>query len=278
MASDRTTREPGETASVKIWYQLISSETAMSDFLDSVRGLCNAAAAPGTEVEVHGTPFGALGDQYRIVWHYDVREFVETALRLRRDGGYDAFVIANSLDTGLVELREVLDIPVISFMEVCCFTACTMGERFSIIVQHPKMVTRYREIVHGYGIAGRLASIESTGHAPGNRRMFSAKEEAEDYIAKVREAGCRALAAGAEVLFLTGSTAALLARHGIFDIDGAPLLHSYGLLVKAAESAVAMHRITGHCISRRNYYQSPPAELMNHVADVRDLPMFRTAS
>ncbi len=261
---------------MKIWYQLISSETAMSDFLDSVRQLCCKVAAPGTEVEVHGTPHGALGDQYRVIWHYDVREFVETGLRLRREGGYDAFVIANSLDTGLVELRELLDIPVISFMEACCFTACTMGERFGVIVQHPKMVTRYREIIHSYGLAGRLAAIECTGHSPGNRLMFREEEQAKDYVSKVREAGRRALAAGAEVLFLTGSTAALLAQRGIFDIDGAPLLHSYGLLVKAAEGAVAMHRATGHCISRRNYYQAPPQELMERVAEVRELPLFRT--
>ena len=69
---------------MKIWYQLISSETVMSDFLDTVRRLCAAVAADGTQIEVHGTPHGALGDQYRAIWHYDVREFVETALKLRQ--------------------------------------------------------------------------------------------------------------------------------------------------------------------------------------------------
>ena len=260
---------------MKIWYQLISSETAMSDFLSSVRQLCDAVASPGTEIEVHGTPHGALGDHYRAIWHYDVREFVETGLRLRREGGYDAFVIANSLDTGLVELREILDIPVISFMEVCCFTACTMGERFSLLVQHPKMVSRYREIVTGYGLASRLTSIEAIGYAPGNQAMFSQEDKAREYVAAIEEAGRRAIEKGAEVLFLTGSTAALLAKRGVFSIDGVPLLHSYGLLVKAAEGAVTMHRVTGHAVIRRNYYQAPSRELMNRVADVRGLPMFR---
>ncbi|WP_246854919.1 aspartate/glutamate racemase family protein, partial [Naasia sp. SYSU D00057] len=176
-------------------------------FLSTVRQLCKDVAAPGTEVEVHGTPHGALGDHYRVIWHYDVREFVETGLRLRREGGYDAFVIANSLDTGLVELREILDIPVISFMEVCCFTACTMGERFSLLVQHPKMVSRYREIVTGYGLASRLASVENIGYAPGNQKMFSQEQEALDYVAAIESAGRRAIEKGAEVLFLTGSTA-----------------------------------------------------------------------
>jgi allantoin racemase len=260
---------------MKIWYQLISSETSMSDFLSTVKRLCRDVAAPGTEVEVHGTPHGALGDHYRVIWHYDVREFVETGLKLRREGGYDAFVIANSLDTGLVELREILEIPVISFMEVLCFTACTMGERFAALVQHPKMVSRYREIVTGYGLASRLAAIESIGYAPGSQAMFSQEDKAREYIAAIEEAGRRAIDKGAEVLFLTGSTAAMAASRGVFAIDGVPLLHSYGLLVKAAESAVAMHRITGHAVSRKNYYQAPSKELMERVADVRGLPMFR---
>jgi Asp/Glu/hydantoin racemase len=150
-----------------------------------------------------------------------------------------------------------------------------MGEKFSVLVQHPKMVSRYREIVTGYGLASRLASIEYTGHSPGNQRMFSEEKAARDYITRVEEAGRRAIAAGAEVLFLTGSTAALLASRGVLAVEGIPLLHSYGLLMKAAESAVTMHRVTGHAVSRRNYYQAPPRELMNRVAEVREMPMFR---
>ena len=65
--------------------------------------------------------------------------------------------------------------------------------------------------------------------------MFREEEQAQDYIAKVMEAGRRAIAAGTEVLFLTGSTAVLLASRKVFAIDDVPLLHSYGLLVKAAE-------------------------------------------
>jgi allantoin racemase len=260
---------------MKIWYQLISSETGMSSFLSTVRRLCTDIAAPGTIVEVHGTPHGALGDHYRTIWHYDVREFVEIGLKLKREGGYDVFVIANSLDTALVELREILNIPVISFMEVCCFTACSMGERFSALVQHPKMASRYREIVYGYGLASRLASVESIGFAPGSHAMFTDDTIARSYISAIEDAARRAADRGAEVLFLTGSTGALMASRGVFEIEGLPLLHTYGLLVKAAEAAAGMHRATGISISRKNYYQAPPKELLNRVAELRDVDLLR---
>ena len=122
---------------MRIWYQLLSSERRLSNFLKGAQSLCDKVAAPGTTVEVRGTRHGALGDQYRFFWHYDVREVVDNGLKVRDEtrasGKYDAFVVANSLDPAIVELREMLDIPVLSFMEVNCFTACMLGDRFGLV-------------------------------------------------------------------------------------------------------------------------------------------------
>src|SRR5690606_9246819 len=105
---------------MRIWYQLLSSETGMKNFIAATQALVDRAVSAGTTVEVRGTTNGVLGDQFRLFWNYDQREVIDNALKIRRDGGYDAFVIANSLDPALVELREMLDIPVLSFMEVNC--------------------------------------------------------------------------------------------------------------------------------------------------------------
>src|SRR5688572_13862297 len=100
---------------MRIWYQLLSAEDGMKSSIAATQALATRAAAPGTTVEVRGTRHGALGDNYRLFWHYDTREVIENGLKVRREGSYDAFVIANSLEPGLVELRELLDVPVISF-------------------------------------------------------------------------------------------------------------------------------------------------------------------
>ena len=147
---------------MRIWFQLLASETGMQNSIAATQTICDKAASPGTIVEVHGTSNGALGDNYRLFWHYDTREVIANGLKVRQSGQYDAFVIANSLDPGLVELREVLDIPVTSFMEVCCHTACMMGEKFGIIVSNEKFIHRYREIAIGYGLRERLAAVEAT--------------------------------------------------------------------------------------------------------------------
>jgi Asp/Glu/hydantoin racemase len=262
---------------MRIWYQLVSSETAMTNFLGMLQTRCDAIASPGTTVEVRGTSEGVLGDQYRLFWHYDLREFIEHGLRIRKFGGYDAFVIANSLDTALVELREMLDIPVLSHMEVCCFQACTMGERFGLVVPNAKMVPRYREIPISYGLRDRLAAVEPINFANirGFDQVFTDTALGDDCVAQVLAAARRCLAAGAEVIVAAGPHSALLASRGIYAIDDAPILDCYSLLVKAAETAVAMHRLTGTHISRRLMYQSPPPELVRRAAEVRGIDLLR---
>ena len=258
---------------MRIWYQLMSSEKGMNNFVAATQALADKAAAPDTTVEVHGTREGAFGDQYRLFWHYNVRHIIRNGLEAGKSGRYDAFVLANSLEPGLVELREMLDIPVLSFMQVCCFTACSMGERFSLIVPNAKFIPRYREIVRGYDIATRLASIEALTYE--NTRNFNAaftdRQQADACAAAIIDAGRKAVEQGAEVLIAIGAAIALMAQRGVREIEGAPLLDSYSLLVKMAEAMVGYRALTGSFISRKRLYQSPPAELIRRAADIHDI-------
>jgi len=263
---------------MRLWYQLMASEKGMNHFIAATQALADRAAAPGTTVEVHGTREGAYGDQYRLFWHYNVREIIRNGLEAGMGGQYDAVVIANSLEPGMVELREILDIPVISFMEACCFTACTMGERFGLIVPNEKFVPRYREIVHGYGIASRLAAVEPLKYE--NTRNFNSAfidpQQEESCAREIAASGRRAVEQGAEVLIAIGAATALMARRGVYEIDGAPLLDSYSLLVKLAEATVSYKALTGTFISRRGLYKSPPADLMRQAAEIHKItPLLR---
>ncbi|MPS27280.1 MAG: hypothetical protein E2576_19985 [Alcaligenaceae bacterium] len=262
---------------MRIWYQLVSSETGMANFLRATQALCDGAALPGTKVEVRGTQQGALGDQFRLFWNYDVREIIDNALAIRQQGGYDAFVLANSLDPALVELREILDIPVVSFMEVCCFHACTMGERFGLVVPNEKMVPRYREIPIGYGLRDRLASVEyiEFSNIRGFDSVFTDTRAGDDCVEQILAASRRSIERGAEVVIPAGPSATLLAQRGIFEVDGVPLLDCYRLLVKATEMVVAMKEMTGVHVSRKLLYQAPPEEYVRKVAEVRNIDALR---
>ncbi|MBC5767845.1 aspartate/glutamate racemase family protein [Ramlibacter albus] len=262
---------------MKIWFQLLSSETGMRGFLDATQKLVDRAMPPGVTVEVRGTTHGVIGDQYRLFCNYDTREVIDNALRIRQEGGYDAFVIANSMDPVLVELREMLDIPVVAFMETCAFTACTFGERFGVIGVNRKLMAWYRSIVYGYGIADRLAAMEPMEVADTRSLDLGFTDSAfgdmlqEQLVA----AGRRAIDKGAEVLFVGGPPGTLMAQRGVFTIDGVPLLDTYTLLAKTAETMAVMHKLTGTCVSRHLLYAAPAPELVRKVGAAYGVPPLR---
>lgn len=262
---------------MKIWFQLLSSETGMKGFLAATQKLVDRAMSPGTTVEVRGTTHGVIGDQYRLFCNYDTREVIDNALRIRAEGGYDAFVIANSMDPVLVELREMLDIPVLAFTEVCGFTACTMGDRFGMLGVNRKLMSWYRSILYSYGLGDRLAAVEHM-EVNDTRSLdlgFTDPAFGDMLEAQLLAAGRRAIAKGAEVLFVGGPPGTLMAQRSIFTIDGVPLLDTYTLLAKMAETMATMHKLTGVCVSRHMLYESPPKELVRKVAAAYNVDSLR---
>jgi len=157
---------------------------------------------------------------------------------------------------------------VISFMEVCSFTACTMGERFGVICPNRKMVARYREIPINYGLRDRLAAVEPIkfDDVRSMEEIFTNEKVADAMQTQVVDAARRAIAQGAEVVYCAGPPATMMASRGIFLVDGVPLLDSYTLLAKTTETMVTMHKLTGVCVSRHLLYESPPKDLIKNAA------------
>ena len=145
---------------MRIWFQLMASEHRSPGFMSAVQEQLERVVSTGTEVSVRGTTHGAFSDQFRLLFHYDEREIISAGLRAQEEG-YDVFAIGNSLDPGVVALREVLDIPVVVQMEVSSAVACMTGERFGIVATNDKFGPRYREIVRSYGLESRLAGVDS---------------------------------------------------------------------------------------------------------------------
>lgn len=262
---------------MRIWYQLLSSETGMKHFIAATQALVNRAVSPGTVVEVRGTRNGVLGDQFRLFWNYDQREVIDNGLRIRRNGGYDAFVIANSLEPAIVELREMLDIPVISFMEVNCFVACTMGQQFGMVVPNRKLIPRYTEIPISYGLRDRLAAVEPIQFDDVRRQedIFTDERVADAMQEQVLVAVRKCAEKGAEVVFAPGPPGAMLAQRGVFQIEGIPILDTYTLLAKFTEAMVTMHKLTGVCVSRHLLYESPPKDLVRKVGEAYGVDTLR---
>jgi Asp/Glu/hydantoin racemase len=247
---------------MRIWVQVFSSRQRNPNFHAALEAHLRSVIDPGVEVEVHGTKKGGLGEQFRFFQSIDTPDILENILECRAARGdkrYDAFVSLNSTDPALVEAREVLDIPVLGFLETTALCACMMGRKFSLITPNRKFSISFSQKLQLYGLEQRLASIEAMNvpHLPDYRQAFIDAAAHERVMQEFDAAVRRAVAAGAEVIIPCGSHAVLQARRGVREIEGALIMDGLAVLIKMAETAVKLHKVMGTFVSRKLLYQAP---------------------
>lgn len=234
-----------------------------------LKRIIDRAAAPGTEISINGlSPHRAIAEQYRYLEFLDTAEVLENGLRAESEG-YDAFLIGNIFDPGLHELRELLNIPVLGLRESSVHVACLMGATFSLINVNPKFTHRIVEGIKVQGLASRLVSIEQMKlDRPGVFDLALRDDAAKtEIVGQFVECARRSIEKGAEVLIPAGgSLMALLADAAVHQIDSAPVLSGLIAIVKVAELAVGMRRITGNFTSKHLIYAPPSGKLL---ADIR---------
>src|SRR5262249_55490757 len=162
---------------MRIWVQVFSARERNPNYHEALERHLRSLADPGVEIEVHGTRKGGLGEQFRFFQTIDTPDIIENILKCRQardDRRYDVFVSLNSTDPTLIEAREILDIPVLGFLETTAHVACMMGLKFSLITPNPKFAISYRQKIQLYGLTGRLASIEAMNvpHLPDYRQAY----------------------------------------------------------------------------------------------------------
>jgi len=247
---------------MRIWVQVFSARERNPNFHQALEEHLRSVAEPETRIEVHGTRKGGLGEQFRFFQAIDMPDIIENILKCREAKGesrYDAFVSLNSIDPALVEAREILEIPALGFLETTALVSCMMGRTFSLITPNPKFAISYREKLQLYGLTQRLASIEAMNipHLPDYRQAFIDPAAHQRVMSEFDAAARRAVAAGAEVIIPCGSHAVLQARRKVREIDGALILDGLAVLLKMAETAVKIQRVTGTFVSRKMLYQAP---------------------
>jgi allantoin racemase len=169
---------------------------------EKIAAAARAAAGPGTEIVAVTGTFGARVIGTRA--EHAIGEHSTLALVARHAPGCDAVVIGVSYDTGLRAARELLSIPVVGMTEAGLLTACMLGGTIGIVTFGRRVLPLYKELVAGYGLAGRVTGwrvLESTAaygraaHPELDREIVAA---ARDLVERDH----------AEVILLTGAVMA----------------------------------------------------------------------
>src|SRR5215467_4066282 len=243
----------------RLWYQSFVHPTEQAPYIKRLQGLLDHAAAPGISFEVHGLDppdhlFHPL-TEFRCA-----AQMIRNALEAER-AGYDAFIIGHFQEPGLLEIRGVVDIPVIGLGEATMLAALSMGRRFGLITIDPIFIDWHERQVTACGLGQRVAGVRAIQvDLPGFMRAFTDEASYARVRAQFVEQVRPLIAAGAEVIIPAGGLPMLLfARERPFVIDDALVLDGIAVVAKAAEMALALRRLTGSVVSRRGTYAKASA-------------------
>ena len=214
---------------------------------------------PGVQIEVHGTRKGGLGEQFRFFQAIDTPDILENILKCRSAAGdqaYDAFVSLNSTDPALYEAREVLDIPVLGFLETTTLAACMMGRTFSLITPNPKFSISYTQKLELYGLTSGSRLIEAMD-VPHFRlpECLSGLRRARARHAGIRQRSAARGGGAVEVIIPCGSHAVLQARWAMREIEGASSWMALGSPHQVGGNGCEAAEDHGTFVSRKLLYQ-----------------------
>lgn len=221
--------------------------------------------SPGTSVAMRGVRYEPSNLDYKCFDFLNNFQLFESVVSAEREG-YDAVAVGCFFDPILEELREAVDIPVVSLAETSMHAACMLGRRFGILTHGATLGPKYvAGLIERYGLekqAGPLVNFDVP---------FESLEEAmagrpEECYELTRKAAEEAVAGGAEVILLGCGLLNLIAmRNGWFRFAGAPVLDVTGCLLKTAEMMVTLRRVSNLEVSRVGHYAKPPGHQIDET-------------
>src|SRR5262249_2249350 len=147
----------------------------------------------------------------------------------------------------------------------------SMGRKFGLVTIDPVFIDWHERQVTAYGLTERLAGVRAIkSDLAGFMRAFTDEAAYSGVRAGFVERGRSLVAVGAEVIIPAGGLPMLLfARECPFVIDGALVLQGIAVVVKAAEMALALHRLTGSVVSRRGTYAKASPQAIDEFLSAR---------
>ncbi len=268
--------DPQHGAAMRIWHQSFTDLERLPGYAGMLAERGRHVCSAGTVVDLHGVRPDTYPDGvapvdvggYRWVTEMIALQVVENCVRAEREG-YDAVAISCFADPGLELARSLVDIPVVSSLETSLLMSCTIGRRPGLLTLDGAMVRLVERLVADYGFQGRLAGIDHLDPPLTEFDLDAGFGGSAALTERFRANARRLIARGADVLIpAEGVLNTLMVRNALEEVDGVPVLDSYGALLAMAETLVRLKRRAGLRVSRSGAYAKPPAATADHVRTV----------
>ncbi|MEM7280261.1 MAG: hypothetical protein AAF438_01330, partial [Pseudomonadota bacterium] len=144
-------------APVRIWHQSFTVLEHLPDYAEALHKHFVRISRSNTEVVLHGmhpdtyaTSYPGLDIRYSYVQKLHSQQFVANAIAAEEQG-YDAFALMTLPEPSLLDIRSLLDIPVVGYCESASLTSVMLGMNFGILHFIPELAPHIRTTVQRIG-------------------------------------------------------------------------------------------------------------------------------
>jgi allantoin racemase len=179
--------------------------------------------------------------------------------------GFDAVMLGCFGDPMIWEIRQAINIPVVSPGESSMLLASLMGYKFGVVAIHPLNIIGQEHKINKYGLRERLAGIRAIPET--SEQQIMAMQDCYHEIKAFKKVARELIADGAEIIIpgcALMSPALRLAPgaekdypQGLTEVDGVPIADVLGDTVKLAELLVSLKQAGSSWISRKGLYALP---------------------
>jgi allantoin racemase len=249
----------------KIWFQGATDRVHMAPYIAKVEAHLKAILDPEFSATFHSTTPPAT-TTHAITEFRIARNLIRNAVEAERQG-YAAMAITHFQDAGLMEVKSVVDFPVLGLGETTLFHACTLGRKLGLVTINPVFIPWHEEQVIRYGLQQRVVGVRAVNATVKDFIDAFADQGAYDALYPKWERECRALLdAGADVIVPAGGLPMMLYGGKLFE-GAAPVVNGVTLIAKSAEMAIKLRRLGVGQVSRRSNLVKPPDKALKEFLE-----------
>jgi len=258
-------------AGMRIWHQSFTVLERLPAYADALKLHIRHAARADTEVVLHGmhgltyqTNYPGTDIAFSYFQTLHSQQFILGAIEAE-ETGYDACAIMTLPEPMLEETRAIVDIPVVGYCESAMLTAMLVAEKAGVLLFIRDMAPLIDRNVRRMGLADRFVGAHYAGF--GFDELLASYSDPVSLIDKFITSARALIARGATAL-IPGEAplCVLLARQGVREVDGVPVIDAIAATVKMAETLVDLRRSTGLRPCKNGFFTAkPPRERVNEL-------------
>lgn len=249
---------------MRLRYQSFGRLSATPGYRSSLTSFLEGVVSSGTEVAVAGLESAHLpGKQFRAFQEFDTVELLSRALSAANE--FDALVIGNTMDPGLVAARQLLKVPVVGLFETSLAVGSLLARGMWIVCSNEIMAPRIEELVRVYGYEARvrgIGAVPQVKDVPAMAEAFENVHVGQAISSKFVGYASATMPERTELIVpASGILQLILHTFGVREVEGVPIFNGVAASAAMAETLVRLQETVGLTMSRRLTYAYPGDDL-----------------